>query len=169
MHMQQRWFANAGPAWAIRHLLFLAAWPPEADPMLPHAVHGKDLFEVRTSASSSACYQSHSSCSVFHTLQIFVSSCSTNEPKPIPTLYLFSPSITTWPLQFSSFTAAFWLNDGQSCCLLLCPLPSHYKTLLLMVHIYDGDCSLLSPPSGRVRRRWHTWVGWGSSDLIQAK
>lgn len=153
MHMQQRWFANAGPAWAIRHLLFLAAWPPEADPMLPHAVHGKDLFEVRTSASSSACYQSHSSCSVFHTLQIFVSSCSTNEPKPIPTLYLFSPSITTWPLQFSSFTAAFWLNDGQSCCLLLCPLPSHYKTLLLMVHIYDGDCSLLSPPSGRVRRR----------------
>lgn len=140
---------------ATRYLLSLAAQPPAGD-LRPHTVDGKDLCEVRTSTSSSACYQGCSSCSAFHTLQIFGSSCITHWSKSIPSLYLFSPSLATQPVRSSNLMADLWLNQGSRAAPELGPPPSHSKTLLLMVCIHDSAWSLLPPPSGR---RWHTWGG----------
>lgn len=113
MCVQRRWFANAGPMGAIRYLLLLAAQPPGADLLHPHTADGKDLCEVRIFTSSSACSQGCSSCSAFHTLQIFVRSCVTHWSKSMPSLNLFSPSLATRPLRTSNLMAALWLNQGR--------------------------------------------------------
>lgn len=109
MCMQQRRFANEGPTGAIGHLLFLAG----AGLLPPCTAGGKDPCKARTFPSSSVCYRGCSSCSAFHTLQIFVSSCITRWSKSIPSCYLFSPSPVTRSLWTSNLTAGLWLNQGR--------------------------------------------------------
>ena len=150
---------------AVRHLLFLDAWPPGADLLLLFMADGKDPCKVRTFTSSRACYQGCSSCSAFHTLQIFVGSCIIHWSKSVHSLYLFPLPL----LLVVSRPAVSWLLSGSTrgeSCWLPTMTPSHSPWDPSTNGVYSW-CWLLSPPSILWQEVTHM-RRTGNSDLIQA-
>lgn len=156
MCMQQRRFANEGPTGAIGHLSW--SWPPTSlHSGWEGSVQGEEvpqqqcllsglLFLLWVSHTSNTCKL------LYHTLVPVHSQLLSLFPFPCDSVSLDQQSHSCSLAQPGTSPAAPQLG----------PPPSHSKTLLLMVHIHDADCSLLPPPSGRARRRWHLWAGQGT-------